>query len=132
MTTSIYSAIEAIARQVTIHYMTDITIHDKALCATLQTGNAALWCARPCGSHWVWIVAPTDRTDTDIRASLRTRLEFFDAVNTVWPNCRWHVLRSTDGPCGDVVPCTTEEARALLLDQIRALEQMARSEPIPA
>lgn len=132
MTTSIYRAIASIAWKITKHYTTDITVHDKASCAALLTGNAALWCARPCGSHWVWIVAPTDRADPNIRASLRMRLEFFDAVNVIWPDCRWHVLRSMDGPSGQVVACTTEEARALLLDRLRALEQRARSEPIPA
>jgi len=132
MTTSIYRAIASIAWKVTKYYTTDITVHDKASCAALQTGNTALWRARPCGSHWVWIVAPTDRADPDIRASLRTRLEFFDAVNTVWPGCRWHVLRSTNGPSGCVSASSTEEARALLLDQLQALEQRTRSKPTPA
>lgn len=132
MTPLIYRAIASIAWKTTKFYITYITVHDKASCATLRTGNTALWCARPCGSHWVWIVAPTDRADPAIQASLRTRLEFFDAVNTIWPNCRWHVLRSTDGPRGDVLPCSTEEARALLLDRLRAVEERTRPEPIPA
>jgi len=132
MTTSIYPAIEAIAKQVTRHYMTDITVHDKALCAALQTDNVALWCAREFGSHWVWIIAPTDCADPNMQASLRKRLECFDATNTVWPDCRWHVILSTEGTSGHVEACTTDAARARLLDHLRAVEQKARPQPLPA
>jgi hypothetical protein len=107
-------------------------VHDHASCQSLQTGNLALWSARECGSHWVWIIAPDDHLDVSTLDNLRTRLSYFDAVDAIWPGGQWVLIESTHEQSGEVIACTTEEARALLLDRLRTVEQKAPSEPIPA
>jgi hypothetical protein len=87
----------------------------------------ALWSARKCGSHWVWVIAPDDYLDVSTLDNLRTRLCYFDAVNTIWPDGQWVLIESTDEQSGEVISCTTEHARARLLSRIEGIEQAITS-----
>lgn len=62
-----------------VSFMSDVTVHDRAAILSVARSDDAVWVARPCGSHLVWLPRRPDPDPLDGSVP-RWRREWHEAV----------------------------------------------------
>ena len=124
---TLYQRIKKFSRGTLKHYETDLTIHDRRLCAAMTPGTSALWTCRTMGTHFIWNAHATDEISHKCLDDLRNRLNYFDAVAKVFGNeegCdTWYLLECVGTKQnGTTLKCTAEQAREIMLRRIKGME----------
>ena len=129
---TIYQKIKRLASKIVEHYKTDLTKHDLRACNKMIPGSLAVWSARTCGTHFVWINHPDDKIDHETVKSLQVRLSWFDAILSTDIDTQWHMLECvgqkrhgqvftvSNGAIRDMFTRRIESTKAMIVRQVHA------------
>jgi hypothetical protein len=110
----IYPQLTAAALPHLVAYVTDLTVHDAAICRVFERGDAAMYAIRPHGTHFCTYRNARDTIPTEAANTARKALDYVAAVDFVAPDARWHWIRCTDPGIGSVQTIAFTEARAVV------------------
>lgn len=79
----IYRQLEAAALPHLVAYLTDLTVHDAAICRVLEPGDAAMYAIRSSGTHFCTYRNACDRGPAEAASTARKGLDYLDAVHFV-------------------------------------------------
>ena len=124
---TLYQRIKKFSRGTLKHYETDLTVHDRRLCASMTPGTSALWSCRTMGTHFMWLAHKDDEISHKCLEDIRNRLNYFDAVGKVFGNedgaDTWYLLECCGTKQnGTTCKLTAEEAREIVLRRIKGME----------
>ena len=125
---TIYQKLKRIAKPVVKSYQTDLTCHDRADLAHMQTGDVSVWVPREMGTHLIHVKQHDDTPSHETRTQVSRALMWFDAITKQGETSRdydemqWYLLESTSGRYGHVCAIDAAAARKLFTDRISALE----------
>lgn len=125
---TLYQQIKRHSRGTLEHYQTDLTAHDRHSCASMKPGTSALWTVRNMGTHFVWVNHGSDEMNRTTLESLRCRLNYFDAVASVFGNedgsDTWYMLECLGkAQNGTSFKLSANDARDIMLRRIKSYER---------
>jgi len=120
---TVYQRIKRIARPIVKFYHDDITVHDRRACDKIKRNDVAVWVARECGSHFIWVSRHDDTISADILESMRNALNWFDAVSDINQDAQWHMINGVADRRGNVCAIDTDYARDLFVRRIKGFER---------
>lgn len=120
---TLYQRLKRVALPHLVHYRTDLTHHDRAICRAMRPGDAAIYAVRPSGTHFACFRNTEDTGPAKAEKTAQTAIDYLDATLATSQVVGWYLVECTSSQRGTVSPISFPAARHMVVqtrDRMRA------------
>lgn len=119
---TLYSRLKTVAGPHLRHFLTDLTVHDRAICRAMRLGDLAIYAVRDSGTHMATFrsAKDSDRHTAIRRAQLA--IDYVDAIIATGSTIHWFFVECTSPQRGSVTPVTFGEGRLIAVNTRNRLQ----------
>jgi len=113
---TLYSRLKTVAGPHLRHYITDLTVHDRAICRAMRPGDAAIYAVRDSGTHMATFRNSEDPDQVSAVRTAQFAIDYIDAIVATGSDVHWFLVECTSPQRGTVSPMTFGKARLIVLN----------------